>query len=469
MEIVVDDTTATWSAVQHTVWMLINMLSRLEGVVSEIVLRCPDVPQAARIVPLADRSARFVEAVQQGARVIDTVPVSTRSADDAHYRLVVGPGAAVQEGLRVYGEAWWGGIAVEEAIQGSGDSVLPFGPYMAACLGVGEVFKAARVTRERFVAPKTIFYSLWNHRPSAVPDRDGPCSVADARLAYALAGVGAVGCIAVHALWATAGISGDIFLADADEAGIDLTNLNRYLLFGRTHVGQRKASAAKQVAYDSGIQWREHSGPLEGAPGNHRRILCAVDTNEARRAMQALWPSVLLMASTRDLRAEVVRCDPRNGGPCARCYNAPENEAPDVVLRKEFLHASADEQRRLAHEAGIELDDALTWAATGECGTAGERVRDRLRANDGGVPLWTVPFVSCAAGTMLAAEAVKEALGATAPLNIATPRATIQFWLPDRSLGAKPYQRDSTCPMCAPGSMAADIWGQRVTDGPTRI
>lgn len=321
------------------------MLSRLKGVVSEIVLRCPDVPQAGRIEPLADRSARFVEAVQQGARAIDTVPVSTRSTAGAPYRLVVGPGAAVQEGLRVYGEAWWGGIAVEEAIQGSGDSALPFGPYMAACLGAAEVFKAARVPPEQFVEPKTVFYSLWKHRPSGVPDRAGPSSVAGVQLAYALAGVGAVGCIAVHTLWATPSIVGDVVLADADETGIDLTNLNRYLLFGRMHVGHPKARAAKQVAHDAAVRWSDYEGPLENAPGTHRRILCAVDTNEARRAVQALWPGVLIMASTRDFRAEVVRCDPRNGGPCARCYNAPENDASDVVLRKEFLHASEDEQR----------------------------------------------------------------------------------------------------------------------------
>lgn len=469
MEIEVDGTAAAWPAVQHTAWMLINMLSRLKGVVSEIVLCCPDVPQAGRIVPLADRSARFAEAVQQGARAIDTVPVSTQPADGARYRLVVGPGPAVQEGLRVYGEAWWGGIAVEEAIQGSGDSALPFGPYMAACLGAAEVFKAARVPPEQFVAPKTVFFSLWSHWTSGAPDWAGPSSVAGAQLAYALAGVGAVGCIAVHALWATPSIEGDVVLADDDEAGIDLTNLNRYLLFGRMHVGQPKAQAAKRVAHDAAVQWRDHQGPLEDAPGSHRRILCAVDTNEARRAIQALWPSVLLMASTRDLRAEVVRCDPRNGGPCARCHNAPDNEMPDVVLRKEFLHASAEEQRRLAQEAGVGLDDALTWALTGDCGTAGERVRDRLRGNNGGLSLWAVPFVSCAAGTMLAAEAVKEVLGATVPLNVATPRAAVQFWLPDRSLGAKPYQRDSSCPMCTPGSMAADIWGQRVRAEPSRI
>lgn len=445
------------------------MLSRLEGVVGQVVFHCPPVPQAGRVVSLADKALPFRDAVRQAVQAIDTVPMTMTDSTEGGYRLVVGPGAPINDGLRVYGEAWWGGVAVNEAIAGSGDSSLPFGPYLAASLGVAEVFKAARMQPERYTPPTTAFYSLWTHQTSSVPDLSGPHALRDVKLDYALAGVGAVGCIAIHVLWATLGISGNILLTDADKDGVDVTNLNRYLLFGRAHVGQSKVLAAQNLTEDADLEWHVHLGPLETAPGEHRRILCAVDTNEARQTVQALWPVSLLMASTRDLRAEVIRCDPRNDGPCARCYNEPEVETSDVILRQQFLNASLEEQLRSAEQASVSLAEARHWATTGDCGTAGERVHDSLRGASAPMPMWAVPFVSCAAGTMLAAEAIKEAMAAPVPLSTTMPRATIQFWRPDRSIGAKPYKRDPNCPMCRPDTIAADVWRDRVEIIPSRI
>jgi hypothetical protein len=66
------------------------------------------------------------------------------------------------------------------------------------------------------------------------------------------------------------------------------------------------------------------------------------------------------------------------------------------------------------------------------------------------------------AGTMLAAETMKEVLGADVPLSDRRPRAALQFWRPAAETNRSgPYGRDPECPMCEPGRPATKIWGRR--------
>jgi hypothetical protein len=105
---------------------------------------------------------------------------------------------------------------------------------------------------------------------------------------------------------------------------------------------------------------------------------------------------------------------------------------------------------------------------TGECGTSGERVREVMGETASAMTHFAVPFTSGAAGIMLAAELVKEQLAAPVPLSTRQPRATIQFWRPAQSAGAKPYRRDPSCPQCRGGTPAHDIWYERVSHRPDR-
>lgn len=456
-------------AVQHTAWALLNMLVRLDRVVSAVSVACPsDVPQRVRLSPLAGDAGGFRNRLRHGAAAVDVLPV-----DFGHHRgdvrIVVGPGDAVSDGIRVYGEAWCGGFARDRAVAAATPSTLPFGPYIAAAMAVGEVFKLVRIDVTKYPPTVAAFYSLWSHQSDTTFIQGGSAAIPSIVLDETLAGVGAVGCICANLLWATDGISGRILLVDGDKEGVDVTNLNRYMLFGRAHLGMPKASTARDLLNGAGsIVWDSHDGSLESTGRSHRRILCAVDTNPSRLAVQSLWPESLLMGSTNELRAEVVRCDPRMGGPCARCYNPPDTMTPDDELRRRFLEADPDEQRYLAEEVGADLRDAVAWAETGECGTTGERVRDALRGPRGRMESFSAPFVSCAAGTMLAAEVVKEQFDARVPLSPSVARALLQFWRPDHSSGAKPYLRDPRCPTCIPEHEAGVIWRERTATRPLR-
>ena len=457
-------------AVQHTAWMLLNMLARLDRVVSTVSVSCPpDVAAAERVVPFAPATLSLIDALQTGA---DAIGIETVAVDFSGIRhpihLVVGPGEAVSGAIRVHGEAWCGGFDRHGAIDGLLDSALPVGPYLAASLAVGEIFKSVRLHPLRYEPTMAAFYSAWTHTATPEMASDGPSDVTGVILAEMLAGVGAVGCICAHVLWATPGVSGHVLLVDGDKDGIDVTNLNRYLLFGSRHLGLRKASAARDLLSDSGIEWSAFDGLLEEAPRPQRRILCAVDTNPSRLAVQTCWPESLLMASTNELRSEIVRCDPRGGGPCARCYNHHDATTPDDELRRLYLEASRDEQERLADANGASLEDADAWAFRGTCGTTGDRVRDALRTAGSWLEAFAVPFVSCAAGTLLAAEAIKEQLDAPMPLSPAVSRAVLQFWRPTHSAGAKPYLRDPHCPTCRPDADAVTVWLDRTSGHPLR-
>jgi hypothetical protein len=463
VQVVIPADVAGIEAVQHTAWMTINMLARLDRVVGSISVVCPSgVPLAGRISPLTAGAPTLAEGIASGTAAIDTVPV-VLAAEPADVRLVVGPGDAVDGGIRVYGEGWCGGVTRGGAIPTAEPSALPFGPYIAAAIAVGEVFRGARVDPARYPPATSAFYSLWSHQAARTYIAGGPVILPGVALDETLAGVGAVGCICAQVIWAADGVGGRVLLVDGDMDGIDITNLNRYLLFGRQHIDLPKASTASALLGGSEIQWSSYDGPLEAAPGLHRRILCAVDVNESRMAAQSRWPESLLMASTHELRAEVVRCDPRQGGPCARCHNDPAAMTPDEELRRRFREASPDQQQEIAARHKADLAEVTAWAETGECGTSGERVRDALRTGQSAPPAFAVPFVSLAAGTMLAAEVVKEQLGTAVPLSPDRQHATLQFWAPAASRGASCYGRDPHCPLCRPDSEAVTVWRDRVS------
>jgi hypothetical protein len=462
VSVVVPPEVAALASVQHSVWMSINMLARLDRVVDSISISCPtDVNIVTRISPLMAGATDLAAGIAVAAAAIDTVPVAFHD-DPADVELIIGPGEATNGAIRVYGEGWCGGITRSGAIAAAEPSSLPFGPYIAAAIGVGEIFREVRIDPKRYPSADAAFYSLWSHEAATAYIPGGPATVLGATFSETLAGVGAVGCICAQTLWAAVGLSGEVLLVDGDPDGIDLTNLNRYLLFGRQHLNCPKASTARDLLAGSDIRWTAHDGPLETAAGLHRRILCATDTNESRLAVQTRWPESLLMASTHELRAELVRCDPRQSGPCARCHNDPATVTPDEELRRRFRQASPEEQSDIASRFGADLGEAVAWAETGQCGTTGERVRDALRTPNTIASAFAVPFVSLAAGTMLAAEAVKEHLDAATPLTISQQHASLQFWSPAGSRGASRYSRDPGCPLCRPESEAVSIWWDRV-------
>lgn len=471
--VVVDPRTAHLAGLQHTAWMLINLLARAAGVVRSVQMVCPpDVPLASRIVPLAPRDVTLRQALLAGARAIGAVPVSPASAAaPGQTVLVVGSayGTAPGGARFVTGYGWWGGISshpspVPEAYAAS---PLPFGPYLAAALAAAEVFLAVRLPR--YTAPSgTYGWDCWEQTMSCAPAPGAPADLAEVDLSgTALAGVGAVGSTWVHALWAAPGLTGTVILADADSKGITLTNLNRCTPFGRRHLGRPKADCAAHVAADCDIIWRPHHTRFEHLGITPGLLVSAVDTNRARAELQNRYPPRMLSGSTLDLRAEALRVGPPGTGACLRCYNPPEALTGDDELRTRVRAGGSSVVRALAAEAGIPQTEVHRWLERGDCGEVGTRLLRSLRRQaEPAQPRFAVGFTSAAAGTLLAAETVKTLL--KQPLRQTAPHhnnVTFQFLNPTAHVNAtSTLARDPQCPACAPTHPALGTWQRRAAD-----
>lgn len=120
----------------------------------------------------------------------------------------------------------------------------------------------------------------------------------------------------------------------------------------------------------------------------------------------------------------------------------------------------------MAQTLDISLDDAMKWAVQGECGFAGDLLIAHLRTTAAGVNAFAVGFVSVLAGTMLAAQTVKELIGTTHPFIGVTCRAVLQFLNPSSDRNAPtPYAREEGCAMCDPDIPAGQIWTDRYAKG----
>lgn len=156
--VTVAEETAKLASAQHTSWMLLNLLTRLVGVVREIRLLCPPgIPLAGRVVPLAPAARALDQALLAGAAQVPCVPCSDRIGG-SDLALNVGPLANQNAHLNVYGEAWWGGVFPDGRVPFGSPSPLPFGPYLAACLAASYIFKYARMRESDFRLCKRAFY-----------------------------------------------------------------------------------------------------------------------------------------------------------------------------------------------------------------------------------------------------------------------------------------------------------------------
>src|ERR1051326_1758193 len=439
-------------SVQHTAWMLLNLLARQVGIVRIITLHCPNVQLAGRIVPIAPRAHGVRDALLYGARAINLVPVTIGSSGTIV--IAVGP---EQAGFGAYGEGWCGGIS-NAPIRAGGNSPLPFGPYLAASLASAEVFR--RVRLQNYTPVNEVFYSAWHHRITNELCTDGPPTLPPLVLDGLLAGVGAVGSTLLHVLWPLE-FAGLMRVADNDPKGVTDTNLNRCPIYTAASLGLPKASHARSVLADTTFTITAHVGSWEHflstvTPGT--RVLSAVDKNTVRSNIQDQYFGRVFQASTFELRAEVLRTLPE--GPCLRCFSPPELPVPDDQLHEQLAQQS-DRLAALCAEIGITVEDGKAWLAKPECGMTGEQLLPLLRRDADEPEEFSVGFVSVTAGALLAAELIKDHLAAIAPLDRAHPRAAVQFINPAQTRGAQPYGRDPRCPKCIPDAPTSGIWENR--------
>jgi hypothetical protein len=219
------------ASVQHTVWMLLNQLVRLSGAVAKITLTVPgNIPAVPKLSPLIAAEKPLLESLLEGVRAIGGpsdgfVPVEVRAAGLRKSDIIVAIGFHPDTDANYCCAGWGlcGGIFDREIRRPNTDSGLTVGPYIAASLAAGEVFRAARLIDYR--PEHQLFLNASDYTTTSQPlwidlPINGELS------SVVLIGVGAVGSAVLHALHPLP-LRGGIMVADNDKKGLEDTNLGR--------------------------------------------------------------------------------------------------------------------------------------------------------------------------------------------------------------------------------------------------
>lgn len=466
--------------IQHLVWLLVSLLTRnTKAVIETIGLNLVDTPLLSGIDPAAPEGGpSLLSALKDAGPAFGrhAAPiVEMYKASGADLALQIGATANTRsncETLHVAASGWTGAVSPNRADISDFcvASASPFGSYVAACLAAGEAYKLARF---RDYSIQSAAMDAWTLRLAS----DGLRAVASvnpgaprAKLDHVLAGVGAVGSALLLVLWSYRPVTGRIQAVDDDDLGVDETNLNRCVPFESTDIGQPKAKvAAERLANDHGLEIMPTAGRAECLVGPLTHLISAVDTASARQALQDRYPASAVQASTSGLRVEMLRVDPTAGSACLRCFNPPRQATPDGDVRARISDMEDATVAANAAAVGTSVAHVREWGQFGGCGQIGDALLDRLRPSNDDSAQFSVGFMSVLAGTLLAAQVIKDAIRrAGDPIDIAEgiPLAGdhARFVANLAELfggvpGIRRYGRDSKCPACQ--GIRAEIWSTR--------
>lgn len=485
IRVVVDVDTALTSrqGAQHLTWLLVTLLTRSTGsVIATIGISSDDAPLIAGIDPAApDGGPSFLRALKDTAAAFGPEAAPVIDAEEfkcADLVLQIGKTTtrcwSGAETLHVSAAGWTGAVTPDATDVPAFDAVgeNPFGPYIAACLAAGQVYMYARVRGHRLQAFALNAWTLSQRTDdlgAVAADDPGEPSV---ELEHVLAGVGAVGSALLLTLWVYRQASGTIRAADDDPKGVDDTNLNRCVPFRWADLGLPKAiTASDRLSGHHGLVIEPTVGNAQDLVGRRTHLISAVDTPDARQALQDRYPASAVQASTSGLRLEMLRVDPTVGTACLRCFNPPREQTPDSEIRAQV--ADMNEATLAAHAEAIGADpnQVREWARTGGCGRVGDALLDRLRPSDNRDTQFSVGFMSVLAGVLLAGQVLKDAVRRAdhpghitggLPLFRRDARFVTNLLDPRNALaGVRRYGRDNECPACR-GTRAV-LWAKRWT------
>ncbi len=439
---------ATTVAGQHLVACLVNLLCRMTDLVAAIEVDLPEVETRVPL-PFADLKPDLRQTMVDLARwaVGNEVAIEIEPTDtSADIWLCIGEDVQAPTGifsLHALANGWRAWVGTPDHLPEAPCSFTshnPLGPFLAATLLVGEVFKRGRgITRGRWV--EDIGHSLWTGETAPWPElEDGPELAGLSLPAFYLIGAGAVGQGVINLVGATGFSSSYVVTIDDDHH--DATNLNRCFVAGVGDQGNPKVDAVANYRLLAGVDGFEFPGTLaeylrrskvglslalaeQEADDRFDCVLSCVDKGTSRQDVQGLWPRLLMGGSTLGLAAKTNVYDLAAGTACLGCHNPPEDDGERLRQVERQVRNMDAEERRLFLKGVANIDAVLAYLDSAEtCGKAGEAdfrafATERHRE-------FSVSFVSMAAAILLASRLFARLLFEGGP-NELPPMTSIAF------------------------------------------
>jgi hypothetical protein len=409
----------------------VNLLCRQVKLIRGIEIVSPESPLCVRL-PNCNASDDFPGCLQTLAAwtVNGIISVSTALTETAaDYTIFVG---AVQldlvpnhgHSLLLVGDGWraWVGDPRCGPMSVWPTSSNPLGPFLAAALAAGEIFKHSRgIRRGKFLSEAG--YSLWSVASSSNWEalKDGPRITDSSLPPVHLVGLGAVGNALAYTI-ANLGLS-DIYLVLVDDDCYDDTNLNRCLVAGWEDLGLPKVHPVSRALKAVGIAAFPFVGTIKSYMASGRSglrtdvakqvddlnfgiVLSCVDKGASRQDVQGLRPSLLLGGSTLDLKARANRYTGQPGAACLACFNPVERDGERIrILEHRLRMMQPDERGRFLRNNGLNVEAVEEYLASAKCGALGEAALRDFATHP--PPEFSAGFVSLAAGLLLAAALLR--------------------------------------------------------------
>jgi molybdopterin/thiamine biosynthesis adenylyltransferase len=349
----------------------------------------------------------------------------------------------------------------------------PLGPYLAASLLGGEVFKRARgISRGRLV--DDLACSLWTGQTGRWDELgDGPELRGRDLPPLYIIGAGAVGQGLLNLIGAAKFASEYVVTIDDDRH--DRTNFNRCFLAGIDDDRHHKVEAVKRFRGFARLAGFEFPGTLADYVSKRRKIgLCddiaaaeregkygivasCVDKGSSRQDVQGLGPSLIVGGSTLGLAAKANVYNGAAGTPCLGCYNPPEADGARLRRIEQEMRALGRIERRSALEGRVkDIEAVLAYVDSGmRCGMAGEA--DFRAFATAQTREFSAGFVSMAAAVLMASRLFSQVLFPAGPHASRRKMTSLAFLAGSLEDGALAI--DPSCRRC--GAIEAEPSAQR--------
>jgi hypothetical protein len=447
VRIIVEQAWANSVAGQLIATCLVNLLSRQVGLVERLEVISPTV--SSLILALTPQAVQtFPECLRDLGEWSVGMEVATgtlSSSGQVHQTVVIGSaGVAITgDAIACIADGWKAWVGDLERTPDATPSVSrnPIGPFFAASLVAGEIFKRTWGIRRGQMLREN-GYSLWSFNGSPIwGDLDSGPELNGLRLpAIVLVGAGAVGNALAYVL---ANLDTDAsYVVLIDDDMYDTTNLNRCVLAGAQDVEQSKVQILASRLNDAGIDAFPFDGLLKDFLKDARiglrrdvaedidngifpLVLSCVDKGAGRQDIQGLHPNLLFGGSTLDLQAKTNFYAGERGAACLGCFNPRQDKGEAMrAMERDLRSMKPDERARILTQRGIDAGAVEEYLANPQCGHLGRAALNDLASTP--PEEFSVGFVSLGAGILLAANLFRRVLSEQ-PIERTSTMTTFNF------------------------------------------